>query len=64
MSISTKICLLFTAMSILAACGHRGDLERPPPLWGKNKVEQPSNIEEQEAEIEESIEPQVESQYR
>ena len=28
------ICLAATATLTLAACGYRGDLERPDPLWG------------------------------
>lgn len=64
MSIFIKIFLLLTVMSLLGACGHRGDLERPPPLWGKDKVEQSDSIEEQDSEIEESEEPQIENHQR
>jgi predicted small lipoprotein YifL len=32
------ICVLSAlgAMCVLSACGVRGDLERPPPLWGED----------------------------
>lgn len=59
-----KIGLLLTAMFTLAACGHRGDLERPPPMWGKKKVEQSSSANEQETEAEEGTEPQHMKQQR
>lgn len=38
------------AMYSLIGCGHRGDLERPPPIWGKNKIEQSKNSEKQSTE--------------
>lgn len=38
------------AMYSLIGCGHRGDLERPPPIWGKNKIEQSKNSEQQSTE--------------
>jgi predicted small lipoprotein YifL len=30
--------LIATAALALGACGKRGALERPPPLWGKDKA--------------------------
>lgn len=42
-----KLCVALTAMYSLVGCGHRGDLERPPPIWGKNKIEQSENSEQQ-----------------
>ena len=59
-----KIGLLLATMFALAACGHRGDLERPPPMWGKKKVEQSSTTNEQEIEAEEGTEPQYMKQQR
>jgi predicted small lipoprotein YifL len=31
---SRKILLGFAALAMLSACGVKGDLERPDPLWG------------------------------
>ena len=64
MKTSFKIGLSLIAMFTLAACGHRGDLERPPPMWGKKKVEQTSSDGEQETDAEEGTEPQHMKQQR
>jgi predicted small lipoprotein YifL len=39
-----RTCLLIGAAALaLGACGKRGVLERPPPLWGKNPQPQRTN---------------------
>lgn len=37
---SVKIGLSIAMLLSSIACGHRGDLERPPPLWGKSETSQ------------------------
>ncbi|MGJ3232449.1 MAG: LPS translocon maturation chaperone LptM [Oceanicaulis sp.] len=35
-----RLCVLFLAAAaalVLSGCGIRGDLERPPPLWGPDE---------------------------
>ena len=31
---AARILLLLASAALLAACGIKGDLDRPPPLWG------------------------------
>lgn len=33
----SRLILAAMALSLLGACGVRGDLERPPPLWGEER---------------------------
>lgn len=35
-----RLAIAFFALSCLAACGLKGDLERPPPLWGDHADQQ------------------------
>lgn len=35
------ILVALTAVFTLGACGKRGTLERPPPMWGKGEPESP-----------------------
>lgn len=36
-------CLLFALSALgLAGCGMRGDLDRPPPMWGDPVPEEPA----------------------
>ncbi len=34
----SRIVLAACALSLLAACGLRGDLERPAPMWGEERA--------------------------
>lgn len=35
----------FALMTLLAGCGTRGDLERPPPMWGRDRAQQQEDEE-------------------
>ena len=39
--------LIGVAVLALGACGKRGTLERPPPLWGKGSDPQPQRTSQQ-----------------
>lgn len=38
-SISRLVLAILVASSCLTACGIKGDLDTPPPLWGETKSE-------------------------
>lgn len=50
----SRILLAACALSLLAACGLRGDLERPAPMWGetRERYEQDATAARAEAEAE------------
>lgn len=41
---------VMTAALALSACGVRGSLERPPPVWGEDQRTPSERAHEQEAE--------------
>ena len=41
---------LFALSTLLAGCGVRGDLERPPPLWGEDLRTEAERAHESEDE--------------
>jgi predicted small lipoprotein YifL len=42
-----RIAIALLALSFLAACGLKGDLDRPPPLWGDSAPHQQEESEDQ-----------------
>ena len=53
MKYAVSIALLIAAGAGLAGCGYRGDLQRPPPMWGEERQQH----EEQERAAEEAEQP-------
>lgn len=47
---SVKLGLLMATLISCIACGHRGDLERPPPLWGKSETSQSQGSDDLQTE--------------
>jgi predicted small lipoprotein YifL len=46
--------LIATAALALGACGKRGTLERPPPLWGKAHAEEDGKAKADNAQVQRS----------
>ncbi len=42
-----RIAIALLALSCLAGCGLKGDLDRPPPLWGDGAPQQQDESEDQ-----------------
>ena len=49
---SRLICLTLIAGSVLAACGIKGDLQTPPPLWGEDIRSEAQKAEAESAQAE------------
>jgi predicted small lipoprotein YifL len=45
-----RLAILFLVMAALAltACGVRGSLERPPPVWGEDQRTEAERVHEQD----------------